>query len=214
MSRYSKEVEAYHMERVRGVMTVRPNITGSEIAKFLEKSKTAPLSLDPDYVRKLQKKVIGERTYRARNLNINLRISEIQDKKRMIDERLWEESSNPASPAVARIMALQQLLKNEEIILKMEMDSGFLERKLGTVEVQHVRKLSPEHMSAIVATMKLWGIVKDDDPKPEQTYTLPPKSIHTETPPLPPAAVAPPLHDSPTPENAIASGGNVSAGNA
>lgn len=197
MSRYSKEVEAYHVERVRGVMTVRPNITGSEIAKFLEKSKTAPLSLDPDYVRKLQKKVIGERMHRARNININLRISEIQDKKRMIDDRLWEESSNPASPAVARIMALQQLLKNEEIILKMEMDSGFLERKLGTVEVQHIRKLSPEQMGHVVATMKLWGIVKDE-------------GDHSPTITLPPAAIAPIPNDPPIP-NAPVIGSSVSS---
>lgn len=190
MSRYSKELEAYHVERVRGVMTVRPNATGSEIVRFLEKSNT-PLSLHPSYVRKLQKKVVGERMHRARNININLRIAEIQDKKRLIDERLWDESNDKTNPGVVRVMALQQLLKNEEIILKMEMDSGFIDRKLGTVEVNHIRRLSPEQMEAIVATMKLWGIVKDQ-PEPiqvtAQTYTLPPKpdqiSPPNETPPL------------------------------
>lgn len=177
MSKYSKEVEQYHVERVRGVMTVRPGITGNEIARFLEKSKTAPLSLHPDYVRKLQKKVIGERMFRARNLNMNLRIAEIQDKKRIIDERLWEESADKTNPGVVRVMALRQLIENEEKILKMEMESGVIERRLGTVEVQHTRKLSPEQMQAVVATMKLWGIVKDEEGEPiqpsQQTYSLP-----------------------------------------
>lgn len=176
MSRYSKELEAYHVERVRGVMTVRPNATGSEIVRFLEKSNT-PLSLHPSYVRKLQKKVVGERMHRARNININLRIAEIQDKKRIIDERLWEESADKTNPGVVRVMALKQLIENEEKILKMEMESGIIERRLGTVEVQHTRKLSPDQMQAVIATMKLWGIVKDEQGEPiqptPQTYSLP-----------------------------------------
>lgn len=210
MSRYSKEVEQYNIERVRAVMTVRPGITGNEIARFLESSKTAPLSLDPDYVRKLQKKIIGERTHRARNVNMNLRISEIQDKKRLIDERLWEESGNKSNPGVVRVMALKQLIENEEKILKMEMDSGFLERKLGTVEVQHVRKLSPEHLRAVVETMKLWGIVRKDEPEPihatAQTYTSTPEPIHPVT------ALVPVPHDtSPAPTDALGDAGALGA---
>lgn len=191
MSRYSKEVEKYHLERVRGVMTVRPNFTGSEICKFLRESRSAPVDLHPEYVRKLQKKVIGERTNRARNMNLGLRIAEVQDKKRIIDERLWEEAADKSNPGVVRVMALKQLLENEEMILKMEMDSGFVERKLGTVDVnQRVRRLSPQHMAAIVSTMRLWGIVKDEEPEPihpePKTYSSPPIQI--------PVAVAQPTH--------------------
>lgn len=164
MPSYSKEKQQYHRERVRAVLVVRPNATPHEIQRVLNESADASLHLDHDYITKIMKKIVDERRTRLERSHINLRLAVIQDKKQAIDERLWSEATNPENPAVARVVALKELLKNELELLQAEMDAGVFTRHLG--ELQHqAAPLTAERKAELLAVFIRWGFVK---PKPTQ----------------------------------------------
>lgn len=171
MPKYSKEARKAHMERVRGVMIVRPNASATEIANVLTNSREAPLPISPQYVTDLMKKIYGERAMRWRTVNTSIRLSQIQDKIRLIDERLWRESSDQNSPAVARVMALKQLLDNEIAMAKLETEAGIIPVADNGAS-KRIRRLTDEQKRAIITTMRLWGIVRDDDEQKAPDNTI------------------------------------------
>lgn len=159
MPAYSAERQKYHLERVRAVMVVRPQASAEEIQRVLEESGEAPLRLDRQYIEKLQRKVVRERTARLERSHLSLRLATIQDKKERIDAHLWQEATNQTNDERARITALGLLFKNELELLQAEMDAGVFERHLGTLR-NLPPPLAPELRAKIIEAMINWGIVK------------------------------------------------------
>ncbi len=162
MPSYSEEQRKYQISRIRAVLILKPNASLREIQETLEESAEAPLHLQLNYIGKLTKKIVSERTRRNDNLNIGSRLSTVQDKKNMIDSRLWIEAANPRNPAIARIAALEKLMKNELELLQAEMDAGLFERKLGTFQING--KITEERKILIIQAFQNFGIIKKVDP--------------------------------------------------
>jgi hypothetical protein len=178
MPAYSEEKRKYHLERVRAVMILRPNATPREIQTVLEQSIEAPLHLDDEYIAKLMKKIIEERRRRLELANLNLRIATIQDKKRLIDERLWREATNPNNPPVARIVALRELFKNELELLQAEMDAGVFTRHLGEIE-HRPAPLTDAEKAKILSVFLKWGLIKPKNP--DEAKNLPAQGLKLPT---------------------------------
>lgn len=122
-------------------MVLRPDCSLREIQQTMEESPEAPLRLDLNYLAKIKNKIVAERTRRNLNLNLGARIAQIQDKKKMIDARLWAEATNQRNPGVVRVMALEKLIKNDLDLLSSEMDAGIYPRELGTLRHGRERTL-------------------------------------------------------------------------
>ncbi|GEM_PF-5712978 len=167
MALYGKQTGEYHKSRIRAVLVVRPDASLRDIQSTLEESTEAPLTLTLHYIGKLKNKILKERINRF-NANLRERLSTMQDKKMAIDIRLWSEATNQRSPAIARIAALRDLFRNELELMESEMNAGLYERKLGTVDMKHAYKISPEHQALILRAFENYGIIKDTDAEPVQ----------------------------------------------
>lgn len=175
MPAYSKERQKYQQSRIRSIMILRPDATLEQIQDALQASTDAPIELTLTYIGKLRNKIFRERTRRNENLNKGARIAYIQDKKRVIEQLLWQEASNRLNPGVVRVMALEKIMKHELELLKAEMDAGFYERTLGKLElatkVEHEHTLAPELLGPIMRALKNYGLVKPKLIEPEHATT-------------------------------------------
>ena len=177
MPAYSKEREQYHISRIRSILILRPDATFDEIAEALSASTEAPLALERHYISKLKKKIYAERLRRNDNLNRNARIAYIQDKKKVVEQRLWQEATNMKNPGVVRVMALEKIMKNELELLAAEMDAGCYERKIGTLDVnakvEHQHTLAPELLDPIMRALRNYGLVKPKEIANENATATP-----------------------------------------
>ena len=150
------------------MLIFQPTASLREIQKVLENSKEEPLHLDLNYVGKLRDRIFAERTRRNDHRNLKVRLAEIQDEHKAIKTRLWREATDPRSPAVARIMALDKLAKSELELLSAEMDAGLYERKIGTIDVKHEHALAPDMLAPIILALQNYGIVDRKKVEPIQ----------------------------------------------
>jgi len=159
-------------------MVLSSGATLLQIQEALEASVEAPIRLDAHYILKLRKKIYSERLRRNNNLNKGARIAYIQDKHRIIEQRLWGEAANSKNPGVVRVMALEKIMKNELDLLKAEMDAGFYERQIGTLtvngKVEHEHTLAPEILDPILRALRNYGLIK---PKIIEQYASPTPAI-------------------------------------
>lgn len=165
MSRFSKESQEYYKERIRGVMIIRPQAGPKEACEFLRKSDPS-IDLSEDYIGNMRKKIMGERAYRVKIANTSLRIAEIQDKHRLIDQLLWEEALDKSNPAMVRIMALTRLSKNEQEMFQIELDTGFVNLTCEQEKPAIARRLTIEQKKQVIEVMKKWKFVRSS-PAPE-----------------------------------------------
>lgn len=146
MPRFSKESQEYFKERIRGVVIIHTQAGPREICEFLKKANPS-IDLSEDYVGKMRKKIMGERAYRVKIANTSLRIAEIQDKHRLIDQLLWEEALDKSNPAMVRIMALTRLSKSEQEMFQIERDAGFISPNCEQEKPARVSRLTKEEKS-------------------------------------------------------------------
>jgi hypothetical protein len=158
MPRFSKECEQLYRERIRGIMIVKPKATLQEIREALSQS-SSPLELSEDYIGRIRKKIVGERANRVGRLNAAVRIAEIQDKHRLVEEILWQEARE-TKHGMVRIAALGKILQNDVELFQIEKDAGFFDSPKNT---PRRKQLSKEALNEIVRVMKLWGIFKDPE---------------------------------------------------
>lgn len=170
MPAYSQEQKKYHESRIRSVMIFQPDASLLAIREALEGSKEAPITLHPHYIAKLRDKILKERRSRNDRLNLGSRLAFIQDLNKAVKVRLWKEATDASNKDIARVMALEKILKTEFELLDAEMDAGFYERKLGTVEHDHLHEhtLAPDMLAPIILALKNFGVVdrKQVEPQP------------------------------------------------
>lgn len=165
MPLFSKEVERYHIERVRGFMTTRPGVGPREISVLLQKSRV-PLELSEDYVGKLRRKIIAERSKNADPVRDSARIAQFQDKTRYIQSLLWNEAIDPTNPAIARIKALREISLSEIELFNIEKACGFFDPRRNPPPPKHpVRRLKSEELEHVENVMRAWGVISDQSPK-------------------------------------------------
>jgi hypothetical protein len=160
MPNYADETKKYQESRVRSVMIFQPDASLRAIQDALENSKEAPMKLELHYLAKIRDKILKERRVRNNNLNLGARLSAIQDEHKAVKIRLWKEATDPHNKDIVRVMALEKLLKTELDLLNAEMDAGFYERKLGTVEVDHSHTLTldKEMLAPIILALQNYGL--------------------------------------------------------
>lgn len=161
MPNYADETKKYHESRIRSVMVFQPDASLRAIQEALQASKEAPMSLNLHYIAKLRDKILRERRIRNNNLNLGARLAYIQDQHKAVKVRLWKEATDPNNKDVARVMALDKLLKTELDLLNAEMDAGFYERKLGTLEHDHTHTLTldKDMLAPIILAFRNYGLV-------------------------------------------------------
>lgn len=169
MPRFSKESQAYFKERIRGVVIIRPQAGPREICEFLRKSDPA-IELSEDYVGAMRKKILGERAHRVKIANTSLRIAEVQDKHRLIDQLLWEEALDKSNPAMVRIMALTRLSKSEQELLQIELDTGFINQTCEHDKPTRERRLTTEQKKQVIEVMKKWKFVRSSPAQGSVTH--------------------------------------------
>jgi hypothetical protein len=134
MSKYSKELMAFHISQIRKVLVMMPNASSREISDILAKQKN-PLILTWIYINKLKNKIMRERAERYNHFLVNQKISAFEDKVREIDSRLWNILSDPQTTSSEKVMALREIRKNDEALIQKMADAGVFERKLGEVNI-------------------------------------------------------------------------------
>lgn len=159
MPRFSKESQEYFKERIRGVVIIRPQAGPKEICEFLKKA-TPAIELSEDYVGNMRKKIMGERAYRVKIANTSLRMAEVQDKHRLIDQLLWEEALNKTNPAMVRIMALTRLSKSEQEMFQLERETCFVNQTCEQEKPSRPRRLTDRQKTQVIEVLKKWKIVR------------------------------------------------------
>lgn len=166
MPAFSKDMKDYCESRIRTLMVVNPGISIRAAEEALATDPHSPLKLDKKYIMVVMRKIHAERAHRNDNLNIKVRIAKMQDKYRLIAERLWIEATDILNPGVVRVMALEKLMKLDMELLNSEMDAKLYDRALGTIE--HSRKpLTDQEADKILGSFIKWGILPPQAKKVE-----------------------------------------------
>lgn len=141
---------------------MRPDATLEEIQEALKESPDAPMELTIHYISKLRKKIFAERLRRNDNLNQGARIAYVQDKKKIIEQRLWAEATNPNNHGAVRVAALQQIIKNELDLLSAEMDAGLFKREVGKLQIETKveHTMDKQLIEPILRAFKNYGLVR------------------------------------------------------
>lgn len=133
------------------------------------------MTLHLHYIAKLRDKILKERRVRNNNLNLGARLSAIQDQHKAVKVRLWKEATDPTNKDISRVMALEKILKSELELLDAEMDAGFYERKLGTMEHDHTLTigLDQDMLAPIILAFKNYGLVDRKVVEPQDVSNPP-----------------------------------------
>lgn len=168
MPAFSKDAKEYYESRIRTIMIVCPDVSIRGVVEALATDPHNPLKLDKNYVMRAMRKIIAERAHRNDRLNIKVRLAKMQDKYRIVAERLWAEASDILNPGVVRVMALEKLMKLDMELLNSEMDAKLYDRAIGTLDV--VRKpISIEQADGILKALNMWGILPE---KPREVLNI------------------------------------------
>jgi len=184
MPKYKKELTNYHIERVRQVLVMNPNMGVIRISKTLAEARSSPIKLDPQYISNLKKKIIGERTWRYEKAKVKRRIALLEDQTRELQSGLWEIVNNTAEENKIRIQAANAIVASEHKLFQAQMDSGIYERKIGTIEVEEMRDraVGEEAVDMMVGAFRAWGLV-EKEPEPKNIIDVKPikKDEHKKT---------------------------------
>lgn len=161
MPTYKDETQKYHIERVREVLVLNPRATERAIQTVLEQDASDPLKLNREYIRKLKKKIKGERQHRFDKKHINERLAELQDRTEGIIAQMWKILLDTEKSTLARVAAARTIIDAEQKLLEAQMDAGIFDRKLGTVDIEHTHTLalSPEHKALALAFLRNHGAI-------------------------------------------------------
>lgn len=169
------ETKEYEIRRaIRDAIILDPLISLRKLqdALFEKGYKTAQgNSLHIDYVAKLVKKVNSENLWRVVNADKNKRIAEIQERYRLVLDRLLriafytedlQKDGYPAPSYKDQIAALNAIVKLDAAVLSAEMDMGIFERHIGTLEVEkRYRPLPPEVKTAMLKAFQNLGVLPE-----------------------------------------------------
>ncbi len=159
MPAYSKEREQYYIERIKGVLDLKLNASTMTIHEALAKDTNAPLSLARVYIEKLRRKIDGERAHRFDDAKVGKRLAEIQDRTESVIAQMWRVLLDPNAPEVARVSGGRAIIEAEHRLFDAQLNAGIFERKLGSVEIQHIHELAPEHKLLILHALANYGII-------------------------------------------------------
>ena len=167
-------------------MILQPMATIDMIREALMNSQTDPIDLSRNYLAKVKRKIMGERMHRSKGWNETRRIAEIEDKKQLIDQRLWSEAQNMKNPGVVRVMALQQLLKNEFDLLERQKASGAF-AAADEALIPKRPELSEQQIDLVLGAMEAWRIIPEIVPKLRVIEAGPEAVTHTPSSPATPS---------------------------
>ena len=175
MPAYSEESKRYHIDRIREVLKIRPDVSIKGIKRALEGDHSDPLSLDPVYIGKMLMKIRKERARRFSNALVTTRLAELEDNTRGVVSQLWAILLDPTCKDIARVAAGKAIIEHEHKLLEAQMNAGIFERKLGTLEVDHLHEytLAPDLRATILLALKNYGIVKKVEPTNTNEPTIP-----------------------------------------
>ena len=159
MPAYSKERQDYHKERIREVLVIDPRASLEKIRQGLTMHRD-PLTLDLAYISKLRKKIWKERQQPADPFALQQRVAEIEDRTRVIIGQMWSYMGSPSVEDKTKINAAKVIVDAEHKLLEAQMNAGFYDWKLGTVEHVHTHQLDPAAKTAILSALANYGIVK------------------------------------------------------
>ncbi len=135
MASYAKDIEQYHKERVREVLALNPRATERSIQKLLEEHPDSALNLSRDYIRKLKRKIEGERAHRFDHAAVDKHIAQVQDRAETVISTMWTILLDQKQKGRDRVAAAQTIIKADIELWKALLDGGVFERKLGTLDL-------------------------------------------------------------------------------
>ncbi len=173
---------------IRDILVVDPLISIAKLqdALFEKGYRSANATvLDWRYVQKLRQKVHRATVERADRTKVNERLSQMQEKNRLMMERLMrivyysdEMKKEGFTPPTIReqINAINSIVRLDVLVFNSELDGGLFERHLGTIEIeQRSRPLPPELKAVMLKAFVNWGIVpKEVLPHEPTTITIEP----------------------------------------
>jgi len=135
MSKYNEAEQKEHQALVKRLMIRKPQIGSTEVKSALEK---VGITLDRDYVRKLSKQVVEERTKRYEKHTKAIAVARYEDFVRDLDATLYTIKDDKKASNRDKIFAIRTLVENQKSIMNMLMDMGILERDLGKLKAEIV----------------------------------------------------------------------------
>jgi hypothetical protein len=133
MSQYSKEKEAEFLAMVRLVIVKQPHLSGLQVTDILNKQG---IRLYPDYVRKLLKKISGERLARINTEIVAKEIAKYEDLVLVLSRELWKIISNPMAGNKDKNVAIKTMADIHSNLLDKKFDAGIFERQLGKLKAE------------------------------------------------------------------------------
>ena len=136
MPKYSKERNDEHSSLVRRILIRKPEISVMETKDAIKRA--TGLELNKDYVHKMIKEILEERTKRYNNYTKSLAIAKYEDFIKDLDSVLYKIKDDKGSSNGEKIQAVRTLVENQRSIMNMLMDMGILERDLGRIKADVV----------------------------------------------------------------------------
>lgn len=155
----SADIEKYHIERIREVLTLSPKAGRITIREILKKDAKEPIILHEHYIAKLKRKIETERAKRYDYAIVGKRLAEIQDRTESLITQMWRIVLDQTEDGRARVGAAKLIIDADHRFLEAQMSAGIFERKLGTLEVDHQHYLPPEHLVLIKKVFQNYGII-------------------------------------------------------
>lgn len=157
MPSYSDKIQEEHKELVKNALALKPRAGVHVIADMLKK---AGRSLDAKYVNKIKRKIIQERQLRFNEKKVNERISEIEEKANIVQEKLWEILLGKYTNDSNKVAAARAIVETEKKLFESQMDAGIFERKIGEVAIRHSIDPNDPAMIAVMNAFRNYGIIK------------------------------------------------------
>ena len=136
MPSYGKDRERYYISRIRALMVRKPDISIKEIQQTLMAHPVDPLKLHQDYINKLRKKILVERTKRLDTYTVRVHLAELEDETLDLKQRLWSIIQSKHTDAKDKIKAIKELRDSSHKLFDAMMDAGVFERQLGKLKTE------------------------------------------------------------------------------
>jgi hypothetical protein len=130
MASYGEEKTKEFLSMVKQVLVSKPDVTITQIQKALEDNG---VRIDRNYIAKLVNKIRRERYTRFDNQTVKKVLAEFADFIEDTSQKLLKIYST-SKLDMAKIVALDTIVKHYNILLEKLFDAGVFERKLGTIE--------------------------------------------------------------------------------
>ncbi len=198
MPKVTDDKEAHLHRIIRDAMAIDPLISLRSLQSIIEKKINRKIEIH--YISKLVKKVNGQLTIVADREKVEIRVSQLRERNRILIDELFRIAYPTTRPVADkdRLKAIELIAKIEHNQAKLEMDFGLFTRHLGDLNVNHNLKpidditranqikafeawgMNPPEMRKV--DMRIIDVKSKDDTSESKTDPTPPSASATPSP--------------------------------